>query len=107
MSEAEAKALVNKADQDSNKGIDFSEFALLWEALHRRRWYFASAATFCNCASRGQTSLGSPADHRKSIGISLERCNSYSAPGIVEARKDVVPRITQFVPCFQTVRPCA
>ena len=34
MSEAEAKALVNKADQDSNKGIDFSEFALLWEALH-------------------------------------------------------------------------
>ena len=34
MSEAEAKALVNKADKDANKGIDFSEFALLWEALH-------------------------------------------------------------------------
>jgi len=34
MSDAEAKALVSKADKDSNKGIDFTEFALLWEALH-------------------------------------------------------------------------
>ena len=34
MSEVEAKALINKADKDKNQGIDFSEFAKLWEALH-------------------------------------------------------------------------
>ena len=34
MSEGEAKALVSKADKDGSKGIDFTEFALLWEALH-------------------------------------------------------------------------
>jgi Ca2+-binding EF-hand superfamily protein len=34
MSEVEAKALIGQADKDQNKGIDFSEFAKLWEALH-------------------------------------------------------------------------
>ena len=34
MSEGEAKALVSKADKDGSTGIDFTEFALLWEALH-------------------------------------------------------------------------
>ena len=34
MSEGEAKALVSKCDKDGSKGIDFAEFALLWEALH-------------------------------------------------------------------------
>ena len=34
MSEGEAKALVSKCDKDGSKGIDFAEFAQLWEALH-------------------------------------------------------------------------
>ena len=34
MSQAEAKALIQKADKNQNQGIDFSEFAKLWEALH-------------------------------------------------------------------------
>jgi len=34
MSEAEAKALIDVADKDGNMGIDFSEFAKLWESLH-------------------------------------------------------------------------
>ena len=34
MSEGEAKALVSKADKDGSTGIDFAEFAQLWEALH-------------------------------------------------------------------------
>merc|ERR1712168_1571105 len=34
MSEGEAVALIHKADKDGNKGIDQSEFAELWNALH-------------------------------------------------------------------------
>merc|ERR1739838_302536 len=34
MSEADAAALIHAADKDGNMGIDFSEFAKLWEALH-------------------------------------------------------------------------
>merc|ERR1712126_264522 len=34
MTEAEAQALVSKADKNQNKDIDFAEFSLLWEALH-------------------------------------------------------------------------
>merc|ERR1712002_1359911 len=34
MSEADATALIKAADKDGNMGIDFSEFAKLWEALH-------------------------------------------------------------------------
>ena len=34
MSEGEAKALVSKCDKDGSTGIDFAEFAQLWEALH-------------------------------------------------------------------------
>ena len=34
MSEVEAKALVSKVDKDGSKGVDFTEFAQLWEALH-------------------------------------------------------------------------
>merc|ERR1712038_379350 len=34
MSEEEAVALIHKADKDGNKGIDQSEFAELWNALH-------------------------------------------------------------------------
>ena len=49
MSEGEAKALVSKCDKDGSKGIDFAEFALLWEALHgeaeviNKYKYFSSA----------------------------------------------------------------
>merc|ERR1712122_67291 len=34
MADAEAKALIHAADKDGNQGIDFGEFAQLWEALH-------------------------------------------------------------------------
>ena len=34
MSNADATALIKAADKDGNMGIDFSEFAKLWEALH-------------------------------------------------------------------------
>ena len=34
MADAEAKALIHAADKDGNMGIDFSEFAKFWEALH-------------------------------------------------------------------------
>merc|ERR1711997_381510 len=34
MSQADATALIKAADKDGNMGIDFSEFAKLWEALH-------------------------------------------------------------------------
>ena len=34
ISEADAKAMIQAADKDGNMGIDFSEFAKLWEALH-------------------------------------------------------------------------
>merc|ERR1712236_126288 len=34
MSEADAKAMIHAADKDGNMGIDFSEFAKFWEALH-------------------------------------------------------------------------
>ena len=34
MSEADAKELTHAADKDGNMGINFSEFAKLWEALH-------------------------------------------------------------------------
>ena len=34
MTEAEAQALISKADKNHNKDIDFAEFSLLWEALH-------------------------------------------------------------------------
>jgi len=34
MTEGEAVALIHKADKDGNKGIDQSEFAELWNALH-------------------------------------------------------------------------
>ena len=34
MSKADATALIKAADKDGNMGIDFSEFAKLWEALH-------------------------------------------------------------------------
>merc|ERR1739838_240867 len=34
MSEADAAALIHGKDKDGNTGIDFSEFAKLWEALH-------------------------------------------------------------------------
>merc|ERR1712013_632186 len=34
MSNADATALIKAADKDCNMGIDFSEFAKLWEALH-------------------------------------------------------------------------
>merc|ERR1711892_1370976 len=34
MSEAEAAAMIHAADKDGNMGIDFSEFAKLWKALH-------------------------------------------------------------------------
>ena len=34
MADAEAKALIHAADKDGNQGIDFSEFAKFWEALH-------------------------------------------------------------------------
>ena len=34
ITEAEAQALVSKADKNQNKDIDFAEFSLLWEALH-------------------------------------------------------------------------
>ena len=34
MADAEAQALVKAADKDGNQGIDFGEFAQLWQALH-------------------------------------------------------------------------
>ena len=34
MADAEAKALIHAADKDGNQGIDFGEFAQLWQALH-------------------------------------------------------------------------
>merc|ERR1711990_1429899 len=34
MADADAKALIHAADKDGNQGIDFSEFAKFWEALH-------------------------------------------------------------------------
>merc|ERR1712243_42079 len=34
MSNADATALIKAADKDGNMGIDFSDFAKLWEALH-------------------------------------------------------------------------
>merc|ERR1711897_128092 len=34
MGNADATALIKAADKDGNMGIDFSEFAKLWEALH-------------------------------------------------------------------------
>ena len=34
MADTEAKALIHAADKDGNMGIDFSEFAKFWEALH-------------------------------------------------------------------------
>ena len=34
MADAEANALIHAADKDGNQGIDFNEFAQLWEALH-------------------------------------------------------------------------
>merc|ERR1712243_178531 len=34
MSNADATALIKAADKDGNMGIDYSEFAKLWEALH-------------------------------------------------------------------------
>ena len=34
MTEAEAQALVSKADKNQNKDIDFADFSILWEALH-------------------------------------------------------------------------
>ena len=44
MSQADATALIKAADKDGNMGIDFSEFAKLWEALHGegevRHWFY-------------------------------------------------------------------
>ena len=44
MSQADATALIKAADKDGNMGIDFSEFAKLWEALHGegevRLWFY-------------------------------------------------------------------
>merc|ERR1712244_144027 len=34
MADTEAKALIHAADKEGNMGIDFSEFAKFWEALH-------------------------------------------------------------------------
>merc|ERR1711936_536788 len=34
LSETDAAALITVADKDNSSGIDFSEFAKLWEALH-------------------------------------------------------------------------
>merc|ERR1712137_1070423 len=34
MADAEAKASIHAADKDGNQGIDFGEFAQLWQALH-------------------------------------------------------------------------
>merc|ERR1712063_117380 len=34
MADAEAKALIHAAEKDGNQGIDFGEFAQLWQALH-------------------------------------------------------------------------
>ena len=34
MSQADAAAMIHAADKDGDMGIDFTEFAKLWEALH-------------------------------------------------------------------------
>ena len=60
MADTEAKALIHAADKDGNMGIDFSEFAKFWEALHGEDevgWLEESANIMCMFAGEDQSGV--------------------------------------------------